>query len=163
MKRRNAWHLIVACGKFPVNSTVAAATGCCKQHSTARTNQANCQMQAESSRATLRDLLRTHNLRPVEQASVEPVQLATHCGSACFCCCCCCCCFLPLMLCLLCRAAHQWQLSERERERVARSVVAGPGGGLVASGSCSSKLPLTNEQMQMQPSLFFATTQTDLA
>lgn len=69
MKRRNAWHLIVACGKFPVNSTVAAATGCCKQHSTARTNQANCQMQAESSRATLRDLLRTHNLRPVEQAS----------------------------------------------------------------------------------------------
>lgn len=26
-------------------------------------------MQAESSRATLRDLLRTHNLRPVEQAS----------------------------------------------------------------------------------------------
>lgn len=74
MKRRNAWHLIVACGKFPVNSTVAAATGCCKQHSTAQTNQANCQMQAESSRAepsgaTLRDLLRTHNLRPVEQAS----------------------------------------------------------------------------------------------
>lgn len=134
MKRRNAWHLIVACGKFPVNCCCS-----CLNAAAAAAAAVNCIPQLELTRPIVKCIeakpsqarpghakppYEIHNLRPVEPG--EPVvQLATYCGSsrlffarcvASCCHCCCCCCFLPLMLCLLCRAAHHWQWVEWEGE-----------------------------------------------